>query len=334
MQFDGYLGPLESQPPAGVDLDESGELLGLDQMARWADPEAEPDWPALRDAAADALGRSRDLRVTVYLAAALLNAEGIRAFCGALGLLRNYLETLWDGVYPFLDGDDAIERSSAVFNLVNYHRVIRPLRRAPLVEDRAAGRFSLQDIEIAQGKIEPPADYEDEAPPQGMIIGAFQAMDGEELGALDSALGQGVEDLQEIEAAFQAHSGPSTVPDMSRLRDTLSEMRTFTSARLAERTGSSVPASGDDSVLQPVAAAEAQGTTGAAPTAVRSRQEAIRALDAVIRYFNNHEPSSPVPLLLERAKRLVDRDFMAILEELAPDALTQVRTISGKSGED
>src|SRR5690242_21313615 len=33
------------------------------------------------------------------------------------------------------------------------------------------------------------------------------------------------------------------------------------------------------------------------------------------------EPSSPIPLLLERAKRLVAKDFLEVLAELAPDAL-------------
>ena len=48
-------------------------------------------------------------------------------------------------------------------------------------------------------------------------------------------------------------------------------------------------------------------------------------------YYERHEPSSPVPLLLKRAKRLVAKDFMEILRDLAPDGVDQAERISGPS---
>ena len=41
------------------------------------------------------------------------------------------------------------------------------------------------------------------------------------------------------------------------------------------------------------------------------------------------EPSSPIPLLLERAKRLVSKDFLEVLADIAPDALATARTAAG-----
>jgi type VI secretion system protein ImpA len=64
-------------------------------------------------------------------------------------------------------------------------------------------------------------------------------------------------------------------------------------------------------------------------TDIKSRQDAIRALDAVIAYFRAHEPSSPVPLFLERAKRLVSKSFIEVLQDIAPDGLTQAHLIGG-----
>ena len=51
-----------------------------------------------------------------------------------------------------------------------------------------------------------------------------------------------------------------------------------------------------------------------------SRQDAIRALDAVADFFRRNEPSSPIPLFVERAKRLVSKDFLEVLADIAPDA--------------
>ena len=42
---------------------------------------------------------------------------------------------------------------------------------------------------------------------------------------------------------------------------------------------------------------------------VKSRQDAIRALDAVAEFFRRTEPSSPIPMFLERAKRWCPRIF-------------------------
>ena len=62
---------------------------------------------------------------------------------------------------------------------------------------------------------------------------------------------------------------------------------------------------------------------------IKSRQDAIRALDAVAEFFRRNEPSSPIPLFLERAKRLVAKDFLEVLADIAPDAVAQARAAGG-----
>ena len=64
-------------------------------------------------------------------------------------------------------------------------------------------------------------------------------------------------------------------------------------------------------------------------TDVNSRQDAIRALEAISAWFRAHEPSSPVPLLLDRAKRLVSKSFMEVLADIAPDGVVQAKLIGG-----
>jgi type VI secretion system protein ImpA len=63
--------------------------------------------------------------------------------------------------------------------------------------------------------------------------------------------------------------------------------------------------------------------------AIKSRQDAIRSLDAVADFFRHAEPSSPIPLLLERAKRLVSKDFLEVLADIAPEAVAQARAAGG-----
>ena len=53
---------------------------------------------------------------------------------------------------------------------------------------------------------------------------------------------------------------------------------------------------------------------------VQTRGQAIALLEQVQRYFRHSEPSSPVPMLCERARALAERDFMAVLRDVLPKA--------------
>jgi type VI secretion system protein ImpA len=58
---------------------------------------------------------------------------------------------------------------------------------------------------------------------------------------------------------------------------------------------------------------------------VTSRTQAIVLLDQIQQYFRRTEPSSPVPMLCERARALAERDFMGVLRDVLPkDALKTI----------
>ncbi len=75
----------------------------------------------------------------------------------------------------------------------------------------------------------------------------------------------------------------------------------------------------------------AQASAQSLPNAINNQEDVIRVLDMACEYFKRHEPSSPVPLLLQRAKRLVAKDFLEILRDLTPAGVTQAEEISGIS---
>ena len=78
---------------------------------------------------------------------------------------------------------------------------------------------------------------------------------------------------------------------------------------------------------------------GTAPAAVptmagdiTSRDEVVRLLERICAYYEKYEPSSPVPLLLARAKRLVSKNFIDVLRDIAPDAVAQAEAVRGRDG--
>ena len=51
---------------------------------------------------------------------------------------------------------------------------------------------------------------------------------------------------------------------------------------------------------------------------VASRAEAQTHMQAIEKYYQRTEPSSPIPLLLTRARSYSGRDFAALVKELGP----------------
>jgi type VI secretion system protein ImpA len=71
---------------------------------------------------------------------------------------------------------------------------------------------------------------------------------------------------------------------------------------------------------EPMLANGPQTGTGGAQQVANTRQEAIALLEQVGRYFRAVEPSSPIPLLTDRARGLTGRDFMSLLGDVLSKA--------------
>jgi hypothetical protein len=102
------------------------------------------------------------------------------------------------------------------------------------------------------------------------------------------------------------------------------------------------PEASEDAGDEAAAGLAATGTSGA--TAVRrravpfgggfsgsvgSREEVLVAIDAILDYYRQCEPSSPLPLLLMRARRLAGLSFMEILQDICPEGLPRARSLVG-----
>ena len=64
-----------------------------------------------------------------------------------------------------------------------------------------------------------------------------------------------------------------------------------------------------------------------------SRGDVLRTLDNACSWIEQHEPSNPAPLLIRRAQRLMNKNFLEIIRDLAPDGVDQVERIAGNPGQ-
>ena len=334
------LQPISPEQPCGQNLDDSTVLSTLDALRLFGQarsPEAPPDvddaekelskakppleWDRIRAEALDGLSKSKDLRLLAYLGTALLRTDGLPAFATVLTTASQWLETYWPQLYPALD-EDAIARRNALNCFADPMAVVDRVWRLPLVASRQHGRFSLRDIEIARGQAAPgPLEAR---PDEAAIANAFAELSLEDVTALDQSVASASAALTSIDARMRAEGGPEVAPDFGPLVTQFAKLGRVCREQLALR----VPV--DES--NPAGAAEG-GQPGFRGGVINSRQDAIRALDAVAEYFRRSEPSSPIPLFVERAKRLVAKDFLEVLADIAPDALSVARSAGGLKDE-
>jgi type VI secretion system protein ImpA len=330
--------PISAEQPCGQNLDDTSVLSAFDALRLFGQlrsPEAPPDaddgeqalakarppleWDRIRADALDGLAKSKDLRLLAYLGTALLRTDGLPAFAQVLTTAAQWLEAYWPQVYPVVD-EDGIARRNALNCLADPMAVVDRVWRQPLVASRQHGRFSLRDIEIARGQA-PPGPMEAKAD-EAAIRDAFGELPIEELTALDRSVTDAMAALNSIDARMRTEGGPDAAPEFAPLVTQFAKVSRICREHLALRSdGSGAGAAGAEG-----GGAAQAGYTGGA---VKSRQDAVRALDAVADYFRRNEPSSPIPLLIERAKRLVAKDFLEVLADIAPDALPVARSAGG-----
>jgi type VI secretion system protein ImpA len=324
--------PISDDSPCGSNLEYDSSFGELERVAQGTPervmgdqiiPAEEPDWQDVRELSLSLLQRTKDLRVAVQLLHAALKTGGLPVFADGVTLIRRFLEDFWDSVHPQLDkddGDDPTLRMNSLLVLNDRSGVVASLSRCPLVSSRALGRISLRDVRVASGEIAAQNDDEAARVDSALISAAFLDGDFDELQSNAQAVETALAELKAINAHLLDKVG-SRAPELGALSSELTAARRVLAEQIGRRTGTPVD--------ETASAGAAEGVPSSVPGEIRSREDVIRAIDRICDYFQRHEPSSPVPLLLRRAKRLVAKDFIEILRDLTPDGVAQAELIGG-----
>jgi len=328
---DAPSGPNLEYDPAFLEMMEAAEAKPERQMGDSVIEAEEPDWKVVKARALDLCQRSKDVRVLILLAQASLHTDGFPATGQVLEAVQRLLSEAWDSVHPQLDPDDQdpMMRVNAIAALADPAGLIKSLRAVPLVSSRVVGRFALRDIERAES-----GGGEEGAPSADLISAAFMDVDLEELQSTETALLGARDAAATIDAALTERLG-GQAPDLQPLVVMLKQCADEVSSRLASR---GVSAAGDSAGFE---AGVEEGAPGAAPTAaaapaaaVNGRQDVVRMIDLICDYYRRSEPSSPVPVLLGRARKLVDKSFLDVVRDLVPGGLDEAERFRGEVEEE
>ncbi|MFO0870448.1 MAG: type VI secretion system protein TssA [Pirellulales bacterium] len=367
LNVDDLLRPLSESAPCGVDLEYDPQFVEMGRAAQrvpdqqYGDtviPGKEPDWKLVKDCALDLLARTRDLRAAVLLTQAVLWTDGLAAFADALSVVRGYVEQFWDTVYPQLDPDDDNDptlRVNSIATLADNGTMVLPLQRYPIVRSRVAGSFSHRDLGVVSGEFPRGENDDDEAiESRGKLIdAAFEDSDVGVLRADALAAAAAADAAKGLDVSLTKAVGAGSTRSLAPLVKELQAIHKILVDRLAKRGHGLQDEPAPEAAAPPPADAPAETSagetvgvvSGAAPaTVVRlvrdwnaditSRDDAIKALEKVCLYFEKFEPSSPLPLLLRRAKRLSTKSFLEILKDISPDGLGQAAALGGIDRDD
>lgn len=353
MDIEPLLQPVSAEAPCGEDLSYDAGFNELETLAKgkeaqqfsgsdnpeWQVAAEEPDWKVVRDKCVELFQKSKDLRLSILLCLALLKLEGLAGLRDGLTLLQRLMREQWEGVYPRLDPDDnndPTERINIIGGLAkplatfgDPMRFIERIRLAPLSNSTQMGRFSLADITqvgIPQGSTATP-------PSPAQVEAAFRDTNVDDLIALNTVVVDSKNTLADIDNALMEYVGAGNAVNFDELNNVFDEIRSTLAPYLPKDATSDL-----DSLLADMQGSDAGASAASAPRQsgggaftgeIKSRYDVTRAIEQICEYYRVAEPGHPVPLLLRRAQRLVDKDFMALMEDLMPEVLGQLGNIVG-----
>lgn len=338
------VGALDGDEPTGSNLEYDARFLALEEMLRPAatrmvnpgdeDEGDDVDWDAATSLAYELAAETRDIRVSVRLTRALVRTNGLEGLSSGLSLTADLLENHWEHVHPQPDAEDNMDlmaRFNALGDLVD-PEMLRALELAAIAhDDHSREQASLRDIDVVIGKY--PSASEDErsiaAGRLGAVFSAVNVVTGlsqvetaqTHLQRITEIWQSGVEAIAQARAADDLTFESMPPPEFDNLTSMLKDMARHIKSRLPSEVES-----GDGETGTSVA------SSGAGP--IKSRADADRAISTVIEWYRRNEPSSPVPILLERARSMISKSFLEIVEELGDTGLAEARkTMEQDQGE-
>jgi type VI secretion system ImpA family protein len=335
IDVEALLTPISEDNPAGPERLDSAERALIERYFNDAidtqtsdgkkvtnrEASAEPE--AVQAAILAEFDQTLDLALGVALAQIGARLGDLDAAAAGIEVTAGLLERYWDSVHPTLEIAEIIGRRNLCNTLGAYPEFIRPLREATVLRHPRLPAVTLGQL----ADLVDADDAGDRAMINAIIYGDTERnLSGlgpeapkaalADLTRVEGALGR-------IEAVLAAQGG---APNYDRVRGVTAAaaagLRTF----LTETSEAPPPAEGEAA-----SSAEPVARGGGAPGRIESREDVVKALDAICAYYERKEPGSPVPLALRRARGWVFMSFIDVLRDIAPGSMDDAtRVLGGK----
>ncbi|PYM16235.1 MAG: hypothetical protein DMD81_13065 [Candidatus Rokuibacteriota bacterium] len=214
---------------------------------------------------------------------------------------------------------------NALAPLTDSETVLKDLRDTYLFDGRETGQLQAREVEITLGRLAAPKGVAGAARPLNQIHAEVAKAFGQ-----DRTVWVALRDARERAVAIQTlvseRAGTRGSFDVKPLVQCLDSLLEVCEGALGSSTtpAGAGTASGDISGVS-----QQDGTALLLRSDIRTRDEAVRALDLVCDFLERHEPSNPAPLFIRRAQRLMTKTFVEIVKDLIPDSLANLEKLAG-----
>ncbi len=327
----------ESASSAGEDLEYAvafSEFVSLSttreerQVGEHVIPAQPPNWSEVFKMGNGLLEKSRDLRILAKVCRAALHKYGLPGLAQGLALMSQWIENDWDHLYPRIetDGDyDPLFRSNAISEISEREGLVHALRQTAFLETSIGTVTIFTAEQVLEGKQEEGKSLVSSPDQLSRMLVAEKDKNQDRLAAISTISSS----LASINSTLKVRLESEYWPNIDLLTKIITRLDRFIVAQLQEEAPSdSTPVQTQTDENQ--GAVAAPRTSGPLPSSLNTRADAYKALALAREYFERHEPSHPAPLLIRRVERIGGADFLAIIQELMPDATDQVRYLAGE----
>lgn len=311
MNVAALLEPVSADDPAGPDLFDDPERQEIELA--FDEAPGDVDWRRITGLIEAQAARTRDVWLAVYLTRAGALWGKLDLVVAGAQLLAGLFETWWDALHPSLADYGFQGRKGPCESLAKIGPFLGPLRRVVLIEHPRLGTYRGEDFLRFETE-------GDAAEGFGMFRRAIEETDKEALQQTIDSLDAVREAIRRADAVLTAKADGDTGTDFKPTYEAIEAIR-----RAVAPYAGITPA-----VEEPVAAAEEAPVATTGPRIagrVESREDVIKAIDAIADYYQRREPGSPIPVALRRVRAWVPMDFMAILKDIAPNSVSEAGNV-------
>jgi type VI secretion system protein ImpA len=327
IDLDALSAPVSEEQPSGPDLSYENERQEIEsafeQSVSTDGGEDETDWRSTIKLILGEAAKTRDLWLPVYLMRAAAKSANFEMLVDGAELLARLVEQRWEDVHPQLDEYGFIGRKTPCESLTTLRDFLNPLAQIPLIEHSRLGRFSGSDFDRFKEQGTSAEGY-------GMFRALIDSEGVEPLREAATRLDAIKDAIKRVDTVMTANAEGDTSTNFQATYELLDKIRRGVAAQLpADEQPVDDSAAEDSASPGGGGSAPASGGSGGPGFSggINSRDDVARALDAISLYYSRHEPNSPVPYALRRAKEWISLDFLAVLEDIAPGGLGEAKKI-------
>jgi type VI secretion system protein ImpA len=329
-----FFDSVSKDAPAGTD--EAAQQVGDLVRVMGVSPGEEVNWKEISRMVDQLLPQVRHINLAGAVLSLQVRSQGLAGMRNGLELLTEWLTRHWEHIYPPLDTEETKPAAIAERRLNSLANISSRAHREPMkilvslddvvLLDGADGGVTLQTIEKAEMAAKKGV-AEDGVLDLSSLAGQFRAAaSGEDAQQKLAMVRESLELLNRCSEFVRSKTG--TTPTWDLLIDALKKAEHWLG--LGGQTGEKSNDSVKPNLVPTGGVAGKPAVQTGFSGAVNDRAAARRALEAVCTYYDQSEPSSPIPLVIRRLLRFMDADFLKLITEFAPAGLDELLKVVGK----